>query len=58
MPDNLQTTQSGAAELKNYYDPYNSIYEAIKRRRKKRMETQGIDLPDEQDFEKQINPDR
>lgn len=57
MPDNTQTIQTGAAELKDYYDPYGSVYEAIKRRRKKRMQDQGLDLKDEPDFDKQMNPD-
>ncbi len=57
MPDNLQNIQSGQGELKNYYDPYNSTYEAIKRRRKKRMESEGIDLPDSAEFDQVPNPD-
>lgn len=57
MPDNIQNINSGGAELKDYYDPYNSTYEAIKRRRKKRMEAQGLEMGDDTDFDKTPNPD-
>ena len=57
MPDNSQSITSGSSELKNYYEPYNSIYEAIKRRRKKKMQEQGLDLPDDEDENQVPNPD-
>lgn len=57
MPDNIQNTQTGGAELKDYYQPYNSTYEAIKRRRKKRMEKQGIQDQESSEFDLVPNPD-
>lgn len=57
VADNLQTINTGEAELKNYYEPYNSTYEAIKRRRKKRMAKEGLDLEEDTDFNKVPNPD-
>jgi hypothetical protein len=56
MPDNPQTTQTGSSELKNYYDPNDSIYEAIRRRRKKKMQ-QFVDLPDDTSIDQVPNPD-
>jgi len=58
VADKPQTITSGTAELKDYYDPYNSTYEAIKRRRKKRMEKEGLPEPVNQDFDMVPNPDR
>lgn len=59
MPDNIQSISTGEAELKNYYEPYNSVYEAIKRRRKKRMTKEGILNQDNEstDFNKVPDPD-
>lgn len=60
MANNPQSITTGEAELKDYYDPYGSMYEAVKRRRKKTMSNKG--LVDDEDygatFEKVPNPDK
>lgn len=50
MANSFQTIDSGEAELKDYYD-IESQYEAIKRRRKKAMEKQGIFEDEKYDFD-------
>lgn len=41
MPDSFQSIQSGQGELKDYYGE--SMYEALRRRRKKNAEKFGLD---------------
>ena len=60
MANDFQSMTTGQPELKDYYDPYASTYEAIKKRRKKAMENKGLE--DQNDysatFEKVPNPDK
>ena len=51
----FQSTQSGSAELKDYYGS-ESQYEAIKRRRKKAMEKQGIFEEPDYDYKRVEKP--
>jgi len=54
MANKIQTIQTGQPELKNYYDPFNSIYEALKKRRKKKIADQ---LNEDSEFNKVPDPD-
>ena len=42
MANSFQTSQTGKAELKDYYDEYDSTYEALKKRRKKAADKEII----------------
>ena len=55
MADQFQGIESGKAELKDYYD-VGSQYEAIKRRRKKAMEKQGLFDDEKYDWDRVPTP--
>ena len=50
MPDNFQGINSGQGELKDFYED-DSQYEAIRRRRKRAAEKEGIILEDKIAFD-------
>ena len=54
MANEFQDISSGQGELKNFYEG-ESQYEAIKRRRKKAMEKQGLFEEDKYDWD-EITP--
>lgn len=48
MADNFQSIQSGQGELKNFYsDDMESTYEAIRKRRRKKSESLGLENPND-----------
>lgn len=55
MPDDFQNIKSGQGELKNNYEG-ESQYEAIKRRRKKAMEKQGLSDDTIYDWNETLDP--
>lgn len=55
MADSFQGIQSGQGELKNFYED-ESQYEAIKRRRKRAMEKQGLFDDEKYDWDRVMNP--
>lgn len=59
MANSFQTQTSGQAELKDYYEGYDSTYEALKRRRKKAADKEMISsqLNDQAEFDKVPRPD-
>ena len=55
MANDFQDTLSGKAELKDYYNQ-ESEYEAIKRKRKKAMEKNGLLEDDSLEYDKVNKP--
>lgn len=55
MSDSFQGINSGQGELKNFYEG-ESQYEAIRRRRKKAMEKQGLTEEDKYDWDETLKP--
>lgn len=57
MANSFQTSATGKAELKDYYDEYDSTYEALKKRRKRAADKEIIpQVNNEGEFDKVPKP--
>lgn len=54
--NNFQSIASGSAELKNDYGGQGSVYEAVRRRRKKLVEKEGINSENDSETDRTSIP--